>query len=56
MEQIQAPDIETCQWIRLAGRPAVKIMMKNGSLYRFGGFAETVNTAQYFPTCRIFTV
>lgn len=47
LDQIFANDIEKCEWIRLANEPAVRILLKNGQCFRFGGFTEQVRTEKF---------
>ncbi|XP_054717717.1 FACT complex subunit Ssrp1-like [Uloborus diversus] len=41
LDQIQASEIESIKWMRLANNHGLRIMLKNGTMYRFGGFVET---------------
>lgn len=45
VEQIQATEIESISKQRIAATPGLRLMLKNGSMYRFGGFNETVSSA-----------
>uniref|UniRef100_V5IJS3 FACT complex subunit SSRP1 n=1 Tax=Ixodes ricinus TaxID=34613 RepID=V5IJS3_IXORI len=40
VEQVQGPDIESIDWQRLGAGYGLRIMMKNGTMYRFGGFQD----------------
>lgn len=40
VDQIQVPEIEEIKWMRLAATHGLRIILKNGSMYRFGGFNE----------------
>ncbi|XP_035206480.1 FACT complex subunit Ssrp1-like [Stegodyphus dumicola] len=41
VDQIQASEIESLKWQRLATTHGLRLMLKNGTVYRFGGFQET---------------
>lgn len=40
VEQVQGSDIESIDWQRLGAGYGLRIMMKTGSMYRFGGFQD----------------
>lgn len=40
VEQITASDLDVVNWQRLVGTWGIRIFLKNGTLYRFGGFKE----------------
>ncbi|XP_064461174.1 FACT complex subunit SSRP1-like [Ornithodoros turicata] len=40
VEQVQGTDIEDINWQRLGAGYGIRMMMKNGTLYRFGGFQD----------------
>lgn len=40
VDQIQSSDIDNIKWQRLAASFGLRFMLKNGQLYRFGGFTE----------------
>lgn len=42
LESIPIGDIESCQWTRMACKPALRLFLKNGNMMRFGGFADSV--------------
>lgn len=48
VETLNASDIEVVNWQRLAGSYGVRIFTENGSLYRFGGFKESVSLTLLF--------
>ncbi|GFQ67347.1 FACT complex subunit SSRP1 [Trichonephila clavata] len=41
VDQIQASEIESIKWQRLAAAQGLRIMLQGGNMYRFCGFAET---------------
>lgn len=41
LDQIQGHDLETVNWQRIAAGFGLRIMTRNGALYRFGGFNES---------------
>ncbi|GFT56354.1 FACT complex subunit SSRP1 [Nephila pilipes] len=41
VDQIQASEIESIKWHRLAAAHCLRIMLQSGNMYRFGGFSET---------------
>jgi len=49
---IQPSEIESIKWIRLAANFGLRIMLKNGTMYRFGGFNENDHDklAKFFTT------
>ena len=49
VEQITAADIENVNWLRVARGFGVKLVLKDGTHYRFDGFKEGVrNLHKYF--------
>lgn len=50
VDQIQASDIESIKWMRLAATHGLHIMLKNGTLFRFGGFNENVSCFNFFSS------
>lgn len=40
VEQVQGSDMESISWQRLGAGYGLRVMMKNGSMYRFGGFQD----------------
>lgn len=41
VDQIQASEIESIKWQRLAAAQGLRIMLQGGNMYRFAGFSET---------------
>lgn len=42
VQTIDASEIKKITWMRLANKPGIKVSLKNGIGYRFGGFSEKV--------------
>lgn len=40
VDQFQASEIESVRWMRVAATHGLRIMLKNGTMHRFGGFNE----------------
>ena len=43
VEQISSADIEFVNWQRLAGAWGLRVFLKSGNLYRYGGFKDSVS-------------
>ncbi|CAL1275119.1 unnamed protein product [Larinioides sclopetarius] len=43
VDQIQASEIESIKWQRLAATQGLRIFLQNGTMFRFGGFNENDN-------------
>ena len=43
LDQITANDIETVHWLKVARGFGLKIVLKDGTHYRFDGFQESVS-------------
>lgn len=39
---LQAKNMESIEWIRLANKPALRVTTEDGKIHRFGGFKEEV--------------
>ncbi|XP_015930923.1 FACT complex subunit Ssrp1 [Parasteatoda tepidariorum] len=52
VDQIQASEIESVRWQRLAAHPGLRILLKSGVLHRFGGFQDADNEklGKFFQT------
>ncbi|GBO27768.1 FACT complex subunit Ssrp1, partial [Araneus ventricosus] len=52
VDQIQASEIESIKWQRLAATQGLRIFLQNGTLFRFGGFNENDNDklGKFFQT------
>ena len=42
--QVREGDIDVMEWMRVARGYEVKVMSKDGSITKFGGFKETVSS------------
>lgn len=43
VDQLNFDDVELANWLKLVGQYAVRLFMKNGTLYRFFGFKDSVS-------------
>ena len=47
LQTISIDDIEGIKWINLASKSGVKLVLKDGSVLRFGGFKDSVIFYEY---------
>ncbi len=47
--QVRESDIDIMEWMRVARGYEVKVMSKEGSITKFGGFKETVSEIMHVP-------
>lgn len=43
VDQLTSSDIEFVNWQKLVGTCGIRIFLKNGNLYRYSGFGESVS-------------
>ncbi len=51
--EVKVPNIDKCQFVLLANRPALKLIERNGLSYRFGPLKESVSLFFVFLAVRL---